>query len=175
MTDDSGGGDARRRNQRTRFMSEAEMLNIINKEALVPMTMTSRNYLHYQGVRRATVLTLHFSVISASFSQLFMIRNVMEVLDDHFSSNVTLHCCADYDFVLCKLNSVPKSYYPWKANSNRAQYNIVNEVAMDFTYANVNRFCQEAAQVHLPDLEINFLSSDCVIDRLTAIIISFIF
>jgi len=156
-------------------MSEEEMLTIINRDALIPMRMTKRNYLHYQGVRRATVLTLHFSVISDVFSMQFMTRHVMEVLDEHFSLSTMLHCCADYDFVLSKLNSVPKSYYPWIANSNRAQYNIVNEIAMDFTVANVNRFCQEAANVHLPDLEINFLSSDCVIDRLTAIIVSFIF
>jgi hypothetical protein len=167
--------DVRSRIRRAQFMSEGEMLNIINKEALVPMSMRSTGYLNFQGTRAATVLTLRFSVISPGFNLRYMTRNVMNVLDEHFSLQTLLHCCVDYDFVLSKLNSVPVSYYLWKANTNRAHYNLENEITMTFTYANINRVCQEATQIHLPDLEINFISSDCVIDRLTAIIISFIF
>ena len=152
------------------------MLHIINSERYTaPMTLSTRKYIYYRGRRTATVLTLRFNVSSESFSHGFVTRNVMEVLNDHFSFATTLTCCVDYDFVLCKSNSVPKSYYIWQANSNRSQYNEADEVSMSFTYANVNRFCRDAVQVHLPDLELNFVSSDCVIDRLLSVTISLIF
>jgi hypothetical protein len=135
--------------------------------------MSTKKYTYYRGRHAATVITLRFNVTSPDYSVAFMSRNVIHVLDEHFSLQMFLTCCADYDFVLRKSNS--NSYYIWQANSNRARYNETNEVTMNFTHANVKRFCEEAAQVSVPDLELNFLSSDCIIDRLLAITISFIF
>ena len=176
MPADNEGTEARLRQARATFVTERDMLQIIASDRYtVPMTLSTRNYSFYSGQRAATVLTLRFNVTSASFSQLFVTRHVMNVLNDNFSHRSMLTGCVDYDFVLCKSNSVPKSYYIWQANSNRAQYNEVNETTMSFTHANVNRFCRDAVQVHLPDLEINFISSDFVIDRLLSITISFIF
>jgi len=172
---DNNGDDVATTRRRTSiYVTERDMLSIISSDRFsVPVTMSTKKYTSYRGRHAATVITLRFNVTSPDYSVAFMSRNVIHVLDEHFSLQMFLTCCADYDFVLRKSNS--NSYYIWQANSNRARYNETNEVTMNFTHANVKRFCEEAAQVSVPDLELNFLSSDCIIDRLLAITISFIF
>lgn len=171
--------DAQQQQQRrdgSFYLSEQELQTIIaHPRFSVPMTLVSTRYALYRGRRTATVLTLRFNVQSDVFSIEFMIRRLIHVLDEQFVLGTTLTYCVDYDVVLAKKNSNPKSYYVWRANSNRTFFNEEEELTMPFTHANVIRLCQESARVHVPTLELNFIDSGCVIDGLLTIVFSFIF
>jgi hypothetical protein len=80
-----------------------------------------------------------------------------------------------YDFVLRSTPNDPSSYYIWRANTNQAEFDENDEILMAYTHANVIRFIQNAADVHIPDLNIYFSDSNVVIDRCLAIVFSFVY
>jgi len=140
----------------------------------LPMTTTVTTYDRLRGQYRAKVITIRFNLID-SFNVSFMIRNVMAELEKYFNPSSNIACSIGYDFVLAKRNADPPSFYVWIANTNRALFDDNNEIMLQFTPANINRFCQNAANVHVPDLEIDFYSSDCIIDRVLTVVFSFVF
>ena len=140
----------------------------------LPMTVTRTTYKRLRGQYKAKVVTIRFNLI-AGFNVSFMIKNVMAELEKYFNPLSNIACSIGYDFVLAKRNADPPSFYVWVANTNRAVFDNNNEIMLQFTHANINRFCQSAANVHVPDLEIDFHSSDCVIDRLLTVVFSFVF
>ena len=172
---DDDDDEAPRQTQQSTYLSERELRAIIAHPIFSqPMTLNHKVYGLYRGRRSATVLTLRFNTQSRLYSPHFMARNVMDILDEHFALRTVLAYCLDYDVVLSKRNALSKSYYVWRANSNRTYFNESDELMMTFTHANIFRLCQDAYSVHLPSLELNFVNSGCSIDGLLAVVFSFI-
>jgi len=173
--DNSEDNDRRARARRTQYLTQSEMLAVIaSPRFAVPMTVNYTQYTFYRGRRSATVITMRFNVLSDQFTSSFVTRQVMAHLDRYFSLSTLLTCCTDYDLVLVNNSEPVPSYYIWTANSNRTFFSETHESVMSFTHQNVHRYCREAMQVHLPGLEINFVNSNCSIDRLLSITLSFI-
>jgi hypothetical protein len=175
MLNDENNDETRRPTQRSSYLSERDMRIIIADPMFTqPMTVNNKVYVLYRGRRLANVLTLRFNTQSSLFNPYFMARNAIDILDQHFAVRTVFSYCVDYDVVLSKINAIPKSFYVWRANSNRTYFNASDEITMTFTHANILRLCQDAYRVHLPSLNLNFRDSGCAIDGLLSIVLSFI-
>jgi hypothetical protein len=163
-----------RRRQQT-YMTEHEMLAVISSDHFtVPMTINRTQYTLYRGRRSAIVVTLRFNVSSPQFSFDYVAAQVVAQLDLFFPDQALLSCCTAYDFVLVNNSGPERSYYIWTANSNRSGFNETEDATMSFTHTNVHRYCREAMNVDIQTLGINFHNSNCTIDRLLALTLSFI-
>lgn len=166
----------RRRLRRQVLLTESE-LNAVLKESFftVPHTVNRTFYKYYRGRARVTVLTVRFNLI-ASFDKRTMMRKLLSILDENFVLQTRMLASVRYDFVLRSTpNNSPSSYYIWRANTNQAEFDENDEILMTYTHANVIRFFQNAADVHIPDLNIYFSNSNVVIDRCIAIVFSFVY
>ena len=172
---EAGNEEARRR--ASLYLTEREMLHLLTTvpRFTLPMTRHAQHYVLYRGRRAATVLTLRFNVTAAQFNVDFMIRHCLAQCEGLVPEGQRLSCCTDYDFVLVNLSGPVPSYYIWCANSNRATFNESQETSLIFTPDALIQYCRQAFYVHVPDLEINFHTSNCSIHRLLAVTLSFIY
>jgi hypothetical protein len=91
---------------------------------------------------------------------------------DQFSSQRTVLGLIEYDLLLKDQNS--DSFYIWRANSNISR-NIPNsEQTIQLNYDELYMFIQHAARVNPSDLDIFFNSSNVVVDRVLAVVFTFI-
>jgi len=164
----------RRRRRRDILMSAPELNAVLSQPFFtLPMTVNLASYQYYRGRSQVKVLTLRFN-LTPSFDERSMVRNVLNVLDEYFNLQTRILGSMRYDLVLCNQQSDPPTYYIWRANTNHAEFDENNEISINFTHANVLRFCQNAANVNIPDLNIYFDASNVVIDRCLAIVLSFV-
>ena len=103
-----------------------------------------------------------------------MIGHLMRSLQTHFSLNTRLLASIDFDFLLTDPNAIPPTFYIWRANSNLVHFNIDNEIMMRFTYDNLFRFVNNAANVDFSTLNIHFTHSNVVIKKVITLVLSFI-
>ena len=137
----------------------------------IPMSSHVHNYAMYRGRVHATVLTLRFN-ITRNFNEEFMIESVIQTTINQFSSQRTVLGLIEYDLLLKDRNS--DSFYIWRANSNVAR-NIPNsEQSIQLNYDELYIFIRNAARVNPSDLNIYFNSSNVVVDRVLAIVFTFI-
>jgi len=163
-----------RRHRHPVLLTERELNSILNEPFFSqPSTVNRTNYTYYRGRARVSVLTLRFNLIP-SFDKRAMIRHLIDVLEKHFALQTRLLASVRYDFVLRSSQHNPPTFYVWRANTNQAEFDENDEVLMNFTHANIIRFCQNAADVHMPDLNIYFSDSNVVIDRCIAVVFSFV-
>ena len=101
-----------------------------------------------------------------------MIESVIQTTMNHFSSQQTVLGLIEYDLLLMQPN--PESFYIWRANSNISR-NIPNdEQTLLLNHENLFLFIREAARVIPTDLEVHFRTSNVVINRVIAIVFTFI-
>ncbi len=137
----------------------------------IPMSRHVHNYAMYRGRVHATVLTLRFN-ITRNFDEEFMIESVIQTTMDQFSTRRTVLGLIEYDLLLKEQNT--DSFYIWRANSNISR-NIPNsEQTIQLNYDELYMFIQHAARVNPSDLDIHFNSSNVVVDRVLAIVFTFI-
>ena len=162
-----------RRQRNHNYMSEQELNAVLSDPFFTkPMTVNRLPYRFYRGRNRVTVLTIRFNLIP-SFDKQSMFRQLLVVLDEHLNLQDRILGSVRFDLVLRHTHNEPTTYYIWRANTNQAEFDENDEIAIDYTYANIHRFCQNAANVHIPDLNIFFETSNVVIDRCIAIVFSF--
>ena len=156
------------------YLTEAQLNSILNSSFFtVPFTQSVVNYRFYRGRTNATVHTLRFNWTN-DFNRDVMLQQLITYLMTHFPLNCTLLGSINYDILLVHPSSEPKSYYVWRANSNAHSFNEENETRFILTYENVYRFATNAANVHIPDLNINFETSNVRIEKIVAIVFSFV-
>ncbi len=148
-------------------------LNVILQSPYYALAVTENvtDYGFYRGRRNVRVLTLRFNLI-ATFDENRMIQSIFTTLLNYFPLDARLLGSVNYDLLLC--DPELQSFYIWRANTNQAHYNVSQETPFVLNYANVYRFCQNSSHVHVPDLAINFRSSKVVIDRILAIVLTFV-
>lgn len=138
------------------FVTDAQLQIILqNPYYSQPQTENTTNYVFYRGHMNATVHTLRFNVI-ASFTEEYMIQTVLTYLINLYDLGTELLGSVSYDLLL--ENPKTKSYYVWRANSNSSLHRLVNT----------------AYNVHVPDLNIYFHSSNVKVSRLLAVVLNFI-
>jgi hypothetical protein len=156
------------------YITEDQLNSLLNSSYFQdPVTKSIVKYALYQGRLNTTVHTLRFNLIEG-FNEDFMIQTVLNHLMFHFPLNTRMLASISYDLVLVDPKADPKTYYLWRANSNSVHFNAVEEIQFTLTYDNVYRFVSNSSNVHIPSLNINYESSSVVIDRVIAIVFSFV-
>ena len=163
-----------RRHRRQVYLSEADLNAVLNDSFFTePMTVNRLAYRFYRGRSKVTVLTVRFNLIP-SFNKQAMVRNLMHVLDTHFNLQDRIVGSVRYDLVLRNSHAEPTTFYIWRAKTNQSEFDENAEISVAYTHANIYRFCQDATNIHIPDLNIFFSESSVVIDRCIAIVFSFV-
>lgn len=137
----------------------------------LPVTENVFDYRSYRGRAKVTVYTLRYN-ITPNFDQLFLTQNLLDRLTSRFSMHVKVSCSVQYDLLL--VDETRRSYYIWRANSNRTNFSDNEEISLSITYANLLRFCQESLRFHTPDLNAYFASSSVSIARVLSIVYTFV-
>ena len=156
------------------YLSEQQVNSLLSSDFFSqPVTESVSQYAMYRGRLNATVVTYRFN-INPQYSNRFMIGHLMRSLQTHFSLNTRLLASIDFDFLLTDPNAIPPTFYIWRANSNLVHFNIDNEIMMRFTYDNLFRFVNNAANVDFSTLNIHFTHSNVVIKKVITLVLSFI-
>ena len=156
------------------YLTESQLNLLLNNSFFTqPVTESVVDYAVYRGHVKATVHTLRFN-LTTDFSENFMIEHTISYLMAQLPINATLLGSINYDLLLKDPNSDPKSYYIWRANSNARNFDEQNEILFKLTYDNIYRFVSNAHQVHIPSLSINFRSSNVIVDKPLALVLSFL-
>jgi hypothetical protein len=157
------------------YLTENQLKTILQAPYFTqPVTDSAVNYALYRGVYNASVYTVRLNLTTV-FDENFILQQLMNRLLSRYTFNTKLLCMCGYDLVLVDSNSNPKSYYLWRANSNKVHFDAMHESSFSLTYDNVYRFIlNNMYNVHLPSLNINFRHSNVVIDRAIAVVFSFL-
>lgn len=137
------------------------------------MTESSVKYAAYRGRLNAIVYTMRFNLTPA-FNEAHMTNTVLTHVMSRFPNGARLLGSIHYDLLLVDPRSDPKSYYIWRANSNQTVFDTNSEILLSLSYDNMFRFIQNSAHADIPSLNINFRSSSVVVERVLAIVFSFV-
>lgn len=155
------------------YLTEPQLQQILSSAYFTqPVTKSVVKYVLYQGKLNAVVHTIRFN-LNADVNENFIIQHVLNYLMENFAMNTRLMGSINYDLLLVDSNSEIKSYYLWRANSNSVHFNAAEEIPFYLTYNNVYQFITNCTRVNIPELNIQFQSSNVVIDRPIAIVLSF--
>jgi hypothetical protein len=163
----------------TMYLSEHELNAILQTPYYSqPYSTSFVNYTFYRGRYNANVLTVRFNVQNDMFNETFIQGILLTQTEDHYGLDTNLRVSVFYDLVL-ENNPVneneERSFYIWRANSNRRAFNDESdEIFMSFNVPNLIQWVRQALQVHLPDLNVNFEHSNVTINRLLAVVFTFV-
>jgi hypothetical protein len=136
------------------------------------VTESIDQYTLYRGQYKTKVLTLRFNKIS-SYSDDFLTNYVLSEVPTYFKMGENLLCSFQYDFLLVDPKSDPKSYYIWRANSNRVHFESDNETRFELSEANLKLFCNNATNINYDSLNLPF-NSAIIIDTVLGIVLTFL-
>lgn len=154
------------------YLTPAQVQSILESPYFTQQATDSViEYANYRGRFNAKVYTARFN-LTENFNQTFMNQFLINNLLTHFPLNTRLLGSVQYDLLLH--NPTDNSFYIWRANSNQNNTQIGPETMFFFTYNNIFRLIQNAAQIHIPDLNIFFTASNVIIDKVIAIVFSFV-
>lgn len=159
-------------------LSEVNVL-LQNPLFTLPVIETVREYQFYRGRRKVTALTVRFNLVP-TFDLSFMKAALPDKLLSYHPLGSHVSVAVRYDLLL-RSNSMDDSgtmtpsYYIWRANTNQTTLEDNNlDVTMPLTYPNIDQMCEKAVNINLhDDLNIEFVNSDVVIDRVLAILLTF--
>jgi hypothetical protein len=163
----------------TMYLSEHELNAILQTPYYSqPYSTSFVNYTFYRGRYNANVLTVRFNVQNDMFNETFIQGILLTQTEDHYGLDTNLRVSVFYDLVL-ENNPVneneERSFYIWRANSNRRAFNDESdEIFMSLNVPNLTQWVRQAVQVHLPDLNVHFANSNVFINRLLAIVFTFV-
>jgi hypothetical protein len=161
------------------YLSEHELNAILRTPFYSqPFSTSLLNYVFYRGRYNANVLTVRFNVQNTLFNESFLQSILLSQAEELYAMNTNLRVSVFYDLLLEKnrLNEHEEhSYYIWRANSNRRSFNDESdEIVMSLNAPNLIQCVRQAVQVHLPDLNVHFESSNVTINRLLAIVFTLV-
>lgn len=157
------------------YLSRSQVQTLLNSPYYKqPVTKSIFDYTLYRGKLNVRVITVRFNLNEKDpINSKLILSQLVAVLSSEFSMGTHLLGSINYDLLLVDPKSNPKSYYIWRANSNASNFQQENETHVVFSYDNLYRFVNKAAQIHVPDIEINFANSNIDIDRILTIVFSF--
>jgi hypothetical protein len=161
------------------YLSEHELNAILQTPYYSqPYSTSLMNYVLYRGRYNANVLTVRFNVQNELFNESFLQSVLLAQAEEYYANDTNLRVSVFYDLVL-ENNPInehkERSYYIWRANSNRRTFNDESdEIFMSLNVPNLIQWVRQAVHVHLPDLNIYFESSNVTINRLLAIVFTFV-
>lgn len=134
-----------------------------------PVTESWTDYFYYRGKMKASVLTLRFNN-TPEFSADMVEHRLLERLYFYFGSMSTVDVIVDYDVLL---RDGRDSFYIWRSNSNRHHVDQSDEFQLTILPPQIheltNRLCIDPTRI----LDNKFLSSSVSVDRMLAVVCSF--
>ena len=156
------------------YYSESEIIALLKLPFFSnPITENIISYELYRNHNNVTVYTIRYNMLS-TFSEENMIQDVIQKVLKQFSTKKQIVGMTDYDLLLVADNSDPKSLYVWRANSNQRQNLNTNETVLELTYDSLFLYVRNAAKIHVPSLNVNYVTSKVTVDRILAIVFTFV-
>lgn len=154
------------------YLTETQLQQILTNSYYTDfVTQSVVDYAMYRGHLSATVHTLRFNVGHANHTLDNVMQHIVTHLMTSYDLNTQLLGSVSFDLLLT--HQPDKTFYIWRANSNSSS-RFQNETFMPLTYNNVYRFVTNALNVHIPDLNIFFRNSTVTVERVLAIVFSFV-
>jgi len=155
------------------YLTRLELIQLL-KNRWFTETMSSHvhQYACYRGRINATVLTLRYNIHLPNFDEDSMIESVIRETMNQFSSQRQILGLIEYDLLL--MNPEPESYYIWKANSNVARNLPNSEETIALNYDDLFLFIRNESRINPSDLDVYFSSSNVVINKIIAVVFTFI-
>lgn len=156
------------------YLTQAQLETLLQTSYFTePITQRTVQYKLYQGHLNATVHTLRFSI---NVDKNDVLQHIIDYLMKLYDLNTQFLASISYDLVLVDPKSNPKSYYIWRANSNASIISALShETFLPLTYDNLYRFVNDSVfNNQVSDFDIFFASSSVVVDRILAIVITFV-
>ena len=156
------------------YLTESQVYSILKMPYWSnDVTENVTKYHLYRGKFAATVYTVRFN-LNANYDPSFVSRYLLAELQLRYTTNTSLLASFHYDLLLVDPKSTPKSYYIWRANSNRHSYDLAYETVFLVNDANIIRFCQEVTNMNVMDMDNNFpVSSSVIIDKPLSLVVTF--
>lgn len=157
------------------YLTENQVASILQTAHFSsPFTETKTNYSLYRGRTNTTVLTLRFNLSGSNEFHVTTVHNILlQKLRFHFPTVVELLTSVDYDLLLKDASSTTSSYYIWKANSNRHQFDQSRESMLAINAPSVYRFVEGLYLNDIDQLNIFFSNSNVIVLGVLAIVCSF--
>ena len=166
------------------YLTDTELTAILrNPYYTTPFTTSLCRYRFYRGRTNASVVTVRFNIaVHGTLDEPFIRSTLFDHVSEHFGLHTTLRASVLYDVLLENIvvdddepHERVRSFYIWRANTNRRTFDdTADEILMSLNLPNMTRFVTDAVQVHVPDLNIQFTSSKVSINRLLALVFTFV-
>jgi hypothetical protein len=135
-------------------------------------TESNLNYTLYNNRSQVKVYTLRFNLRSQNFSHENMLEEMINKVFSHFPKAESIIGSIQYDMLLVSTKEDVPSYYLWRANSNHRTL-PTEETLLKKDHNQLYLFGQKAMEANLAELNIQFQSSDVVIQELLTIVFTF--
>jgi hypothetical protein len=156
------------------YLTISQVNQILNTpHYTLPFTESLFQYALYRGRYNARVFTVRFNTIP-SLSEDFIFSHLYRELQSRFPEEPHLRASLKYDLLMKNTTQTPATYYIWRANSNHYNFNNADEVLMSNTYESLFQFVNNCTTIDIDNLDIFFQNSSVTIDRVLALVFSFV-
>jgi len=156
------------------YLNETQCRTILQTPHFTqPFTVSFIDYILYRGQTNVSVLTIRFTRFQPTDYNT-VLSTLRHELMLYFALNTPLVYSVDYDVLLsAPLPDGTLSYYIWRANSNRHQFNSHTEATFTLTHSNIQELVDFILQDHLAQAVIDFGNSKVSVVRVLAVVVSF--
>ena len=153
----------------------AEQLKSVLKHHwfVTPYTESNLKYTLYNNRSNVNVYTLRLNLKSPNYNHENMIDEMIHQVMTKFPEAKLLVGSIDYDMLLVNNKEEPPSYYLWRSNSNQRSSSLKEETIFKKDYHQLYFFGKKATEVNLSELNVQFESSNVVIEDILTIVFTF--
>ncbi len=158
------------------YLTEAQVNSVLTEPFWsLPRTLHTTDYALYRSAVRASVTTIRYNVHQFNVDRRdFIADSVRSDCRLLFAPGGRLNCSCQYDLLLVNVQSVPHSYYIWRANSNQRTFRTEQERSLVNTEFQVNTFVDQALDFNLEFFDTFYADSGVHIDKVLAFVFTFV-
>lgn len=135
-------------------------------------TKSTFHYSLFSGKSDVDVTTIRFNLNSPTYNHGRMIDTLITQIMNLYPLNSSCLGRIDYDLLLVS-NSDPPSFYIFTANSNQRILSTSNEATFILNQDQLFTFVSRATPINIPELEIDFQTSNMSISSVLSIVYTF--
>ena len=156
------------------YLTISQVNQILNTPRYtLPFTESLFQYALYRGRYNAKVYTVRFNIIP-SLTEDFIFNHLYRGLQSGFPAEPHFRASLKYDLLMKNNSQIPATYYIWRANSNHYNFNNADEVLVSNTPESLLQFVNNCTTIDVDNLDIFFQNSSVSIDRVLALVFSFV-
>ena len=156
------------------YISESNLITVLEHPFYTnTITENLSSYSLYRDRYNVSVYTIRYNLLP-DFSKDDMIHEIINKVKKQFPKDQQVIGMIDYDLLLIADDTDPKSYYIWRANSNHRLNLDTNETIVTLNHHSLFNFIRDSALVNVPTLNANYRHSKVSIERVLAIVFTFV-